>query len=82
MPIFHKLIWFFGVLKKAYNILWLKCLNVSVQNTFLTMSISALFLAGHSILDHIALNANELYWPRPSLPWGDEQTLNLSCKTG
>ncbi len=44
-PILHKLIWFFRVLMKVYNILWLKFLNGSVKNTFFTLSKSALFSA-------------------------------------
>ncbi len=34
-----------------------------------------------AVLVHVALNANELYWPRLSLPWEDEQTVNFSHET-
>ncbi len=62
---------------RAYNILWLKFLNGSVKNTFFTLTKSALFSASRFLV-HVALNANELCSPRPSLPWSDEQTLNFS----
>ncbi len=51
-------------------LLWLKFLNGSVKNTFFTLSKSALFSA--SVLVHVPLNANELCWLRPSLPWVDK----------
>ncbi len=44
------------------------------------MSKSALLLA--SIIVYVTLNANELCWLRPSLPWGDEQTVDFSRETG
>ncbi len=31
-----------------------------------------------AILVHVALNANELCWPRPSLPWSDNSTVYFS----
>ncbi len=73
MPIFHKLIWLFRVL--------MNYLNGSVKNTFFTLSKSALFSASRFLV-HVALNTNELCSPRPSLLWGDEQTVNFSHKTG
>ncbi len=46
-----------------YNILWLKFLNGCDKIQFYPVRISAVFLF------HVALNANELCWLRPSLPW-------------
>ncbi len=44
----------------------------SVKNTFLNLSISALFSSSRFLV-HVPLNANELCWPHPSPPWGDKQ---------
>ncbi len=66
-----------GFYWKVYNILWLQFLNGSVNNNFFTK-----LCFQQAVLNHVALNANELYWPRPSLLWSDEQTLNFSRETG
>ncbi len=34
----------------------------------------------NAILVHVALNANELCWPRPSLPRGEEQYCLLQSR--
>ncbi len=69
MPIFHKFIWFFSILMKIYNILWLKILNGSVkQHAFYLAKNSS----AHSNPFYVSLNANELCSPHLSLLWGDE----------
>ncbi len=72
MAIFHKLIWFFRVLMKLYNILWLKFLNGSVKkHPFYPCQNELCFY--QAILVHVALNANELCWTPPLSSVGDEQ---------
>ncbi len=66
MPIFHKLMRFFRVLMKSQNVVWLKFLNGSVkQHHFYPVKNSCLQQA---VLLHVALNANELCSPCPSIP--------------
>ncbi len=65
---------------KVYNILWLKFLNGSVKTPFLPCQYQLCFQ--QAFLNLVALNANELCWPRPSLLWSDEQTVNFSRETG
>ncbi len=56
------------ILFLVYNILWLKFLPIT---PFLPCQISC-FKQDVFYMD-VALNANELCWLRPSLPWSDEQ---------
>ncbi len=56
-------------LKKVYKIRWLKFLNGSV-NIYIFQNQLCFHQA---IIVRVDLNANEICWPRPSLPWGDEQ---------
>ncbi len=60
---------------KVYNILWLKFLSGSVKNTFFTRQNQLCFQQADLV--HVALNASELCWLRPSLPWSDEQTIDM-----
>ncbi len=73
-PFYTSWLWFFGVLTK--NILWLKFLNGSVKKTT-SLPCQNQLCFQHAVLVHAALNANELCWPHPSLPWSDEQNIDM-----
>ncbi len=60
-------------LNEVYNIPWLKFLKGRVKKTNFFQQ---------AFLVHVALNANELSWLRPSLLWSESSAVYISRETG